>query len=132
MAPEGCDCFYVLVPVPNQLSGIDWAVEGPRFKDRILRHLDQTYMPGLLANLATERIFTPLDFETTLNSYRGAAFSFEPVFTQSAWFRPHNASEDIGHLYFAGAGTHPGAGVPGVLSSAKIAEKLICERLPLN
>ena len=88
-------------------------------------------MPGLQANLATERVFTPLDFETELRSFRGAAFSFEPLFTQSAWFRPHNASEDIDQLYFTGAGTHPGAGIPGVLSSAKIAEKLICERLPI-
>jgi phytoene desaturase len=78
----------------------------------------------------TERWLTPLDFESTLNSYRGAAFSFEPVFTQSAWFRPHNRSEDIPNLYFVGAGTHPGAGVPGVLSSAKIADRLICEQLP--
>ena len=76
------------------------------------------------------RTFTPLDFETTLNSYAGSGFSFEPIFTQSAWFRPHNQSEDIPNLYFVGAGTHPGAGVPGVFSSAKIAEKLICRNLP--
>jgi len=77
----------------------------------------------------TERLLTPLDFETTLNTYLGAGFSFEPTFSQSAWFRPHNESEDIRNLFFAGAGTHPGAGVPGVLSSAKIAEQLICQRL---
>jgi phytoene desaturase len=88
-------------------------------------------MPGLLESLATVRALTPLDFETTLNSYAGAGFSFEPVFTQSAWFRPHNQSEDIPNLYFAGAGTHPGAGVPGVLSSARIAESLICRNHPL-
>ena len=92
--------------------------------------LEEKYLPGLQASLVTERMFTPLDFEQTLDSYRGAGFSFEPIFTQSAWFRPHNLSEDVEHLYFAGAGTHPGAGVPGVLSSAKIAEKLICQRLP--
>lgn len=130
MAPDGCDCFYALVPVPNQLSGIDWAEQDEPFKRRILEFLDAKYMPGLLDNLATVRTLTPLGFETELNSYRGAGFSFEPIFTQSAWFRPHNQSEDIPNLYFAGAGTHPGAGVPGVLSSAKIAEKLICANHP--
>ena len=130
MAPPGCDCFYALVPVPNQLSGIDWNEQAIPFRDRVLAHLERTYLPGLLQNLATVRIFTPLDFEITLDSYRGAAFSFEPVFTQSAWFRPHNASEDVKRLYFTGAGTHPGAGVPGVLCSAKIAEDLICRDIP--
>lgn len=131
MAPEGHDCFYALIPVPNQLSGIDWNTEAGPFRDRVVRLLEEKYLPGLSSCLATERVFTPLDFETTLDSYRGSGFSFEPVFSQSAWFRPHNASEDVEHLYFAGAGTHPGAGVPGVLSSAKIAERLICERLPV-
>lgn len=131
MAPDGCDCWYVLIPVPNQLSGIDWKQQAGPFRDRIMTYLDRHYLPGLLDNLATERSFTPLDFETTLRSYRGAAFSFEPIFRQSAWFRPHNESEDIGNLFFAGAGTHPGAGVPGVLSSAKIAEDLVCSRLPI-
>jgi phytoene desaturase len=130
MAPDGCDCFYALIPVPNQASGIDWVQHDEPFKRRILEFLDRTYMPGLLDNLATVRTLTPLGFETDLNSYRGAGFSFEPIFTQSAWFRPHNQSEDVPNLYFAGAGTHPGAGVPGVLSSAKIAEKLICANHP--
>ncbi len=130
-APEGCDCFYALIPVPNQQSGIDWAREAVPFRNRVMRFLEQNYLPGLSRNLVTERLFTPLDFETTLNSYAGAGFSFEPVFRQSAWFRPHNRSEDFPNLYFVGAGTHPGAGVPGVLSSAKIAEKLICEHLPV-
>jgi phytoene desaturase len=129
MAPEGCDCFYVLVPVPNQLSGIDWRQQAGPFRDRIMNFLEG-YLPGLNENLVTERLLTPLDFETTLNSYRGAGFSFEPIFRQSAWFRPHNVSEDFDNLYFVGAGTHPGAGVPGVLCSAKIAENLICERMP--
>jgi len=95
-----------------------------------MQFLDRRYLPGLLDNIATERVFTPLDFETTLNSYQGSGFSFEPVLTQSAWFRPHNESEDVRNLFFVGAGTHPGAGVPGVLCSAKIAENLICQRLP--
>lgn len=130
MAPPGNDCFYALIPVPNQLSGIDWRTQAVPFRNRVMRMLEESYLPGLAENLATERVFTPLDFETTLDSFRGSGFSFEPVFTQSAWFRPHNVSEDIPNLYFAGAGTHPGAGVPGVLSSAKIAERLICERIP--
>jgi phytoene desaturase len=130
MAPPGNDCFYVLIPVPNQQSGIDWRTQAQPFRDRVMKFLDEHYLPGLLDSLVTERYFTPLDFETTLRSYAGAAFSFEPIFTQSAWFRPHNESEDVRQLYFVGAGTHPGAGVPGVLSSAKIVEKLICERLP--
>jgi phytoene desaturase len=130
MAPPGHDCFYVLIPVPNQQSGIDWRSAAGPFRDRVMKFLEERYLPGLRENLVTERCFTPLDFETTLRSYAGAAFSFEPIFRQSAWFRPHNESEDVRQLYLVGAGTHPGAGVPGVLSSAKIVEKLICERLP--
>jgi phytoene desaturase len=130
MAPEGCDCFYALIPVPNQASGIDWRTQAGPFRDRVMLFLNDRYLPGLLDNVATERIFTPLDFETTLNSYQGSGFSFEPVLAQSAWFRPHNESEDVRNLFFVGAGTHPGAGVPGVLCSAKIAENLICQRLP--
>jgi phytoene desaturase len=130
MAPAGCDCFYALIPVPNQQSGIDWRKEAEPFRQRVVKMLEERHLPGLSQNLATERVLTPLDFETTLNSYAGAGFSLEPIFTQSAWFRPHNASEDVRHLYLVGAGTHPGAGVPGVLSSAKIADDLICQRLP--
>lgn len=129
MAPAGCDCFYVLAPVPNQQSGIDWTREAKPFRDAIMRFLDERYLPGLRDNLVTERLLTPHDFETTLNSYQGSAFSFEPLFRQSAWFRPHNESEDIQNLFFVGAGTHPGAGVPGVLCSAKIAEQLVCQQL---
>jgi len=131
MAPAGNDCFYVLIPVPNQLSGVDWRTMAQPFRDRVMKFLHEHQLPGLLDHLATERWLTPLDFETTLRSYQGAAFSFEPLFTQSAWFRPHNVSEDIDNPYFAGAGTHPGAGIPGVLSSAKIVEKLVCERIPV-
>lgn len=125
MAPEGCDAFYALIPVPHNASGIDWEQEGPRFKERVFDFLEQHYLPGLREHLATERIFTPDDFQTRLNSYLGSAFSVEPVLTQSAWFRPHNRSEDVENLYFTGAGTHPGAGLPGVLSSSKIVERLI-------
>jgi phytoene desaturase len=131
MAPAGHDCFYALIPVPNQLSGIDWKSQAKPFRDRVMRYMEENYLPGLSERLVTERLFTPLDFETTLNTFRGSGFSFEPVFTQSAWFRPHNESEDVENLFFCGAGTHPGAGVPGVLSSAKIVENLLCDRLPL-
>ncbi|MDX1980208.1 MAG: phytoene desaturase [Bryobacteraceae bacterium] len=131
MAPPGNDCWYALVPVPNQASGIDWATEAGPFRDRVMKFLEDHYLPELSRHLVTERVFTPLDFETSLNSYLGSGFSFEPVFTQSAWFRPHNLSEDVDNLYFAGAGTHPGAGVPSVLSSAKIVERLVCERIPV-
>ncbi len=132
MAPEGCDCFYVLAPVPHQASGIDWTTQAKLFRNRIMTFLDQRYLPGLLDNVISERLLTPLDFETTLNTYMGSGFSFEPLFRQSAWFRPHNESEDVRNLFFVGAGTHPGAGVPGVLSSAKIAEKLVCQRMRGN
>jgi len=125
MAPEGGDAFYALIPVPHNASGIDWSQEGPRFKERVFSFLEEHYLPGLRDHLATERIFTPDDFESRLNSHLGSAFSIEPVLTQSAWFRPHNRSEDVENLYFTGAGTHPGAGLPGVLSSAKIVESLI-------
>lgn len=129
MAPPGCDCFYVLAPVPNQKSGIDWNVRAKPFRDSIMKFLDRRYLPGLLDHVVSERLLTPLDFETTLNTHLGTGFSFEPIFSQSAWFRPHNESEDVKNLFFTGAGTHPGAGVPGVLSSAKIVEQLVCQRL---
>jgi phytoene desaturase len=125
MAPEGCDAFYALVPVPHNASGIDWDTEGPRFRDRIMDFLEKNYLPELKSHIGTIRHFTPNDFQHRLNSYLGSAFSVEPILTQSAWFRPHNRSEDIDNLYFTGAGTHPGAGLPGVLSSAKIVEQLI-------
>ncbi len=125
MAPEGCDAFYALIPVPHNASGIDWKAEAPRFRDRVMAFLESHYLPELQRHIATERVFTPDDFEGRLNSYLGSAFSIEPVLTQSAWFRPHNRSEDVQNLYFTGAGTHPGAGLPGVLSSAKIVQNLI-------
>lgn len=125
IAPEGCDAFYALVPVPHNASGIDWSTEAPRFRDRVFDFLERYYLPDLRKHLATERVFTPDDFETRLNSHLGSAFSVEPILTQSAWFRPHNRSEDVENLYFTGAGTHPGAGLPGVLSSARIIGNLI-------
>jgi len=128
MAPEGCESFYVLSPVPHLEGDIDWKTMAPIYKDRILQFLEENYLPDLRANIVAEHYIDPLHFENTLNSFRGAAFSVEPILTQSAWFRPHNQSEDFENLYFVGAGTHPGAGLPGVLSSSIIAEKLILGR----
>jgi phytoene desaturase len=125
LAPSGCENFYVLSPVPNLASGIDWQQQARPYRDAIMRFLEERYLPGLSQHLVTERMIDPTYFERTLGSYRGSAFSVEPILTQSAWFRPHNRSEDIPNLYLVGAGTHPGAGLPGVLSSAKIADDLI-------
>ena len=125
---EGTESFYVLSPVPNlNAKNIDWTKMAPIYKERILKFLEDNYLPDLRANIIAEHSIDPLHFQNTLNSYRGAAFSVEPVLTQSAWFRPHNRSEDFENLYFAGAGTHPGAGLPGVLSSSIIVENLIQE-----
>lgn len=128
LAPEGCEAFYVLSPVPHLGGNTDWKTKAPQYKDAILQFLEKNYLPDLRENIIAEHYIDPLHFKNTLNSYKGSAFSVEPILTQSAWFRPHNKSEDIENLYFVGAGTHPGAGLPGVLSSAKIAEKLIAEK----
>lgn len=125
LAPDGGESFYVLSPVPNQQSGLDWSVEGPRYMEKILDALDKEHLPGLKGSLATQFHVDPTYFETELRSYQGAAFGPEPVLRQSAYFRYHNASEDVEGLYFVGAGVHPGAGLPGVLSSAKVLEKVV-------
>jgi phytoene desaturase len=125
MAPAGMESFYVLSPVPNLKSGIDWKVQAKPYRDVIMKFLEERYLPGLQENLVVEHHIDPRHFEGTLNSFRGSAFGIEPILTQSAWFRPHNRSEEFDNLYFVGAGTHPGAGLPGVLSSSKIAEDLI-------
>lgn len=125
MAPPGQDAFYVLSPVPNQLSGLDWEkLSGPYF-DAILEELEHRELPGLRDNLVTKFSVDPRYFETELRSHQGAAFGLEPVLTQSAYFRYHNASPDVPGLYFVGASTHPGAGMPGVLCSAKVLEKVV-------
>ncbi len=119
-APEGCSTFYALSPVPHLgTADIDWAVEGPKYRDRILAYLEERYIPNLTRDLVVSRIFTPADFQNELNAFQGSAFSLEPILTQSAWFRTHNRDDVIGNLYFVGAGTHPGAGIPGVVGSAK-------------
>lgn len=125
MAPEGHESFYVLSPVPNLKSGVDWRAKAKPYRDAIMSFLESRYLPGLSEHLVTEHWIDPLHFEGELRSYQGSAFAFEPKLTQSAWFRPHNRSEEIPNLYFVGAGTHPGGGLPGVLSSAKIADDLI-------
>jgi phytoene desaturase len=126
LAPAGCEAFYVLAPVPHMgKAPLDWETVGPRYADRILEYLEARYIPGLREDLVTQRIFTPLDFARELNAHHGSAFSLEPVLTQSAWFRVHNRDDRIGGLYFVGAGTHPGAGIPGVVSSAKATAGLV-------
>ncbi|MHC8407002.1 phytoene desaturase [Pseudomonas sp. TMB3-21] len=120
LAPPGCSSHYVLSPVPHLgNASIDWDVEGPRYRDRIFAYLEKHYMPGLREDLVTSRIFTPNDFRDELNAHLGSAFSLEPILRQSAWFRPHNRDASLGNVYLVGAGTHPGAGVPGVIGSAK-------------
>jgi phytoene desaturase len=125
MAPPGHDAFYVLSPVPNLVGGADWGHLTENYRRAIEHHLEHTVMPGLAANIVTSRIMTPDEFQNDLLSMHGAGFGLEPVLTQSAWFRPHNRSEDVDNLFLVGAGTHPGGGLPGVLSSARILDKLI-------
>ena len=126
LAPPGGECFYVLSPVPNLLGDIDWEQGKERYADAILASLELPELcPDLRKHIVTKRIMTPSDFETDLDAFRGSAFQFEPILTQSAWFRPHNVSEDVRGLYFVGAGTHPGAGMPGVLSSAKVLDRVV-------
>lgn len=128
LAPAGCESFYVLSPVPHMGHlDVDWQEQGPRYADRILSYLEKHYLPGLKNSLVTQRIFTPLDFKTELNAHFGSAFSLEPTLLQSAYFRTHNRDRHIRGLYFVGAGTHPGAGIPGVVNSAKATAKLILE-----
>ena len=124
-APAGQDSFYVLCPVPNLQAGIDWATEGPRLRDRIVDALERTMLPGLKASITADFYKTPEDFRDEYRSVHGAGFSVAPIFRQSAWFRFHNKSESVRNLYLVGAGTHPGAGVPGVLCSAKVVDALI-------
>ena len=125
LAPPGCDAFYVLSPVPHLGSGIDWSTAAEPYRQAIERRLSETLLPGLAGEIVTSRLLTPQDFQDRLLSFRGAAFGMEPVLTQSAWFRPHNQSEEVGRLYLVGAGTHPGAGLPGVLSSARVLDSVV-------
>jgi phytoene desaturase len=125
LAPQGCDAFYVLSPVPHLGGRIDWQTQAEKYRRALANRLSETLLPDLEDNVVTSRLMTPVDFQDRLSSYLGAGFGLEPVLTQSAWFRPHNRSEDIGNLYLVGAGTHPGAGVPGVLLSARVLDKVV-------
>ena len=130
MAPPGRSTFYALAPVPHLgHAPLDWDEEGPRYAARILQILEERMMPGLGERLGSQFHFGPADFERDLNSHLGSAFSLEPVLTQSAYFRVHNRDRRIPNLYFVGAGTHPGAGIPGVVGSAKATAGLILEDL---
>jgi phytoene desaturase len=124
LAPPGHECFYVLSPVPHLGGNVDWDNVKEKYAETILESLEKL-CPDLRRHVVTKIIYTPRDFERDMDAYLGSAFQFEPILTQSAWFRPHNESEDIRGLYFVGAGTHPGAGVPGVLSSAKVLDRLV-------
>jgi phytoene desaturase len=125
LAPPGCDSFYVLAPVPHLQSGTDWRTHAEPYRAAVERRLESTVLPGLSQSIATSHMLTPLDFRDRLSSMNGAAFAMEPQLFQSAWFRPHNRSEEVEGLYLVGAGTHPGAGLPGVLSSARILDKIV-------
>jgi phytoene desaturase len=130
MAPPGGESLYVLVPVPHLGHGVDWEREAQPFRDRIVKFLEHDFgLTGLEQSITFEHRFTPIDFRDDLSSYLGSAFSIEPTLMQSAYFRPHNISEDIGGLYLVGAGTHPGAGIPGVLLSAQITADLVVQAL---
>ena len=124
LAPDGCEAFYVLSPVPNLDANVDWSEQAEPYRKAIEKRLEETILPGLSDCIVSSRLMTPLDFESRLLAVKGAAFGLEPVLTQSAWFRPHNRSEKLKNLFLVGAGTHPGAGLPGVLSSAKVLEKV--------
>jgi phytoene desaturase len=130
MAPPGCATFYALAPVPHLgRTEFDWETEGVRYRERILEILEERMMPGLRGRIRSLFHYSPADFETDLRSHLGSAFSLEPLLTQSAWFRVHNRDDAIPNLYFTGAGTHPGAGIPGVVGSAKATAGLMIEDL---
>ncbi|MDJ0847993.1 MAG: phytoene desaturase family protein [Myxococcota bacterium] len=125
MAPPGCDAWYVLSPVPNLQSGIDWSEAGPGYRDRIVAALGASVIPGLDSSITEDFYVTPADFRSRYLSLHGAGFSVQPTLAQSAYFRFHNRSEDVENLFLVGAGTHPGAGLPGVLSSAKVLDRIV-------
>jgi phytoene desaturase len=124
-APEGCESFYVLCPVPNLQGDINWETEGPKLRNRIVNALEKSILPELSSVIEEVFWMTPEDFASDYRSMHGAGFSIEPRLTQSAWFRFHNRHRSLKNLYFVGAGTHPGAGLPGVISSAKVVEELL-------
>jgi phytoene desaturase len=127
LAPPGCEAFYVLAPVPHLGNApLDWDSVAEEYADRILKYLERC-LPDLRKHVITRRWMTPSDFKNVLGSHLGSAFSCAPTLTQSAWFRPHNRDDRIPGLYVVGAGTHPGAGVPGVVNSAKATARLVID-----
>jgi len=127
-APDGHDSFYVLCPVPNLKNNIDWSIHGEKLKDQIITELEKTIMPNLSNHIEYISYMTPKDFKNNYRSMYGAGFSIAPKFTQSAWFRYHNEDDNIPNIFFSAAGSHPGAGLPGVLSSAKVVENILKKR----
>jgi len=127
LAPAGCEAFYVLSPVPHLgRAKVDWNRVAQSYGDSILAALER-HLPGLQKSIVTRRHFTPTDFQQELNAYHGSAFSVAPSLIQSAFFRPHNKSDSIPGLYIVGSGTHPGAGVPGVINTAKATCGLVAQ-----
>jgi phytoene desaturase len=128
LAPPGHHAAYTLLPVPHNGSGLDWSQVGDRLVDTVFTFLEErSYLPNLKQRLVCHSYITPDYFEEHLSSYLGNAFGPEPLLVQSAFFRPHNRSEDIANLYLVGAGTQPGAGTPSVMMSAKMAARLVAE-----
>ena len=127
-APDGHDSYYVLCPVPNLKNNIDWSIHGEKLKDQIITELEKTIMPNLSNHIEDISYMTPKDFKNNYRSMYGAGFSIAPKFTQSAWFRYHNEDDNIPNIFFSAAGSHPGAGLPGVLSSAKVVENILKKR----
>ena len=129
MAPEGHSTFYALAPVPHQGKfPMDWAEVGPILEKRILDEIGRRLIPDIHERIVTKFHYAPSDFARDLNAHLGSAFSLEPVLLQSAYFRAHNRDDHIPNLYFVGAGTHPGAGIPGVVGSAKATARLMLEQ----
>lgn len=125
LAPQGCDTFYALAPVPNLDGDADWQTRAEPYRKMIEKHLSETLLPDLENQLMTSFVTTPLDFQHRLLSFKGAGFGLEPVLLQSAWMRPHNKSEEVENLFMVGASTHPGAGVPGVISTARVLDRVV-------
>ncbi|MEO0575102.1 MAG: phytoene desaturase [Pseudomonadota bacterium] len=132
LAPDGCDAFYVLSPVPNLGGNVDWTVMAERYRAAIAKSLSETVLPDLESHVISSHMLTPDDFGDRLSSVDGAAFGMQPILTQTAWFRPHNKSEEVDNLYLVGAGTHPGAGLPGVVSSAKVLDHTVPDITPTS
>ena len=126
MAAPGGESIYVLLPVPNLRSGTDWAVEGPRLRDRVVHYLEHDFgLEGLASSIAVERSVTPADFARDLQAAEGNAFAIEPTLTRSAYFRQPNRDRSVRGLYYVGAGTHPGGGIPGVMLTAHVTDQVI-------